>query len=154
MARLAQQPSSGIIKTCALCAEQFECAQGQPGCWCEALVLERQTLADIRAMAYGCLCPTCLSGFAVRERARRNSDADRVNESKAPAVKAKALPKPAVRSRGVSAAWALVALGFFAGALLLGLGTGAASIGPTSIIASLLSHTQVFHVSSPLSSVD
>src|SRR5947208_3182458 len=103
MARLAQQPSSVIIKTCPLCEEQFECAQGQPGCWCEAVVLERQTLADIRGVAYGCLCPNCLSGFAIRERARRNSDTDRVDESKAQAVKAKALPMPAVRSRGVSA---------------------------------------------------
>lgn len=154
MARLAQQPYSGIIKTCPLCEEQFECAQGQPGCWCEAVDLERQTLADIRAVAYGCLCPTCLSGFAASERARRMSEVDGVEESKVPAIRAKALRDPAVRSRGVSAVWALLAMGFLAGALLLGLGTGAASIGPTSIIVSVLSHIQLFHVSAPLSSVD
>lgn len=154
MARLTQPPSSGIVKTCPLCDEQFECAQGQPGCWCEAVVLGRQTLADIRAVAYGCVCHSCLSGFAARERARRNSDLDGPDENKPPAIWAKAIPHAAVRSRGVSAVWASVALGFLAGALLLGLGTGAASIGPASIVASLLSHFHVFHVASPLSSVD
>ncbi|TAN34932.1 iron ABC transporter permease [bacterium] len=151
MARPAQEPSSGIIKTCPLCEEQFECAQGRPGCWCETVVLERQTLAEIRAVAYGCVCPNCLSSFALRESVRRSGDGDGVDGSQAPA---KAPPDIAVRSRGVSAVWAPVALGFLAGALLLGLGTGAASIGPASIIASLLAHIQVFHVSPPLSSVD
>src|SRR5260370_20484200 len=157
MARLAQQPSSGIVKTCPLCEEQFECAQGQPGCWCEAVVLGRQTLADIRAVAYGCVCPSCLSGFAARERARRDSGAGGAggaDGNRAAATWAKALPHSAVRSRGVSALWAFIALVFLAGALLVGLATGAASIGPTSIIASVLSHFQIFHVSSPLSSVD
>lgn len=154
MARLAQQPSSGIVKTCPLCEEQFECAQGQPGCWCEAVVLGRQTLADIRAVAYGCVCPNCLSGFAARERARRDSGAGGADGNRAAATWAKALPHSAVRSRGVSALWAFIALVFLAGALLVGLATGAASIGPTSIIASVLSHFQIFHVSSPLSSVD
>ncbi len=148
------QRSSGIIKTCPLCEEQFECAQGQPGCWCEEVVLGRRTLADIRAVAYGCVCPACLSGFAARERARRDSDLNGVDETTGPVTWAKAVPHAAVRSRGVSALWALVALGSLAGALLLGLGTGAASIGPASIVASLLSHFQVFHVASPLSTVN
>src|SRR5260370_5535074 len=151
MARPALQGYSGIIKTCPLCEEQFECAQGHLGCWCEAVVLGRRTLADIRAVAYGCVCPACLSGFAARERARRDSDLDGVDANTGPVTWAKAVPHSAVRSRGVSAVWALVALGSLAGALLLGLGTGAASIGPASIVASLLSHFQVFHVASPLS---
>jgi iron complex transport system permease protein len=149
MARPAQQRSSGIMKTCPLCDEQFECAQGQPGCWCEMVVLGRRTLADIRAVAYGCVCPACLSGFAARER-----DSDGVDENTGPVTWAKAVPHAAVRSRGVSAVWALVALGSLAGALLVGLGTGATSIGPESIVASLLAHFQVFHVVSPLSTVN
>jgi len=154
MARPALQRYSGIIKTCPLCEEQFECAQGHPGCWCEAVGLGRRTLADIRAVAYGCVCPACLSGFAARERARRDNDLNGVDENTGPVTWAKAVPHAAVRSRGVSAVWALVALGSLAGALLLGLGTGAASIGPASIVASLLSHFQVFHVASPLSTVN
>ncbi len=154
MARIALQRSSGIIKTCPLCDEQFECAQGQPGCWCEAVVLGHGTLADIRAVAYGCVCPACLSGFAARERAGRDSAVDGMDENTGPATWAKALPLPVVRSRGVSALWALIALGCLIGALLVGLGTGAASIGPAEIIASLLSRFQVLHVASPLSTVN
>ena len=154
MARLPAQPPTQILKTCPLCQEQFECAQGQPGCWCESVVLERQTLADIRAVAYGCVCPSCLAGFAAGEHARRNRELDGETENKAQATWAKAVPHSSVRARGVSAVWAVVAVGLLAGALLLGLGTGAASIGPASIVASLLSHFQVFHVASPLSGVD
>ena len=154
MARLAQQTSAGITKTCPLCGKQFRCAQGQPGCWCEAITVRRETLAEIRASARGCICPACLSGFAEKERSGHVSDAQAADENRATTVWAKALPHPAVRSRGVSALWALIALVFLGGALLLGLATGAASIGPASIIASVLSHLPVFHVSSPLGSVD
>jgi iron complex transport system permease protein len=153
MARLAEQTPARITKTCPLCGKQFGCAQGRPGCWCEAVVLQRETLAEIRARADGCICPACLSGFAEKERSR-HSDAEVAGENPAPTIWAKALPHSAVRSRGVSALWALIALIFLAGALLIGLATGAASIGPASIIASVLSHLHVFHISSPLGRVD
>ena len=154
MAGLAQQTSTRVTKTCPLCGHQFGCAQGQPGCWCEAVVLRRETLAEIRAAADGCICPACLSGFAEKERARRDGKADAAEEKKATSTWAKALPHPAIRSRGVSPLWALVAVVFLAAALVLGLATGAASIRPASIVASVLSHLQVFHISSPLSRVD
>src|SRR5260370_9187817 len=154
MARLAQQTSSRIAKICPLCGKPFGCAQGQPGCWCEAVVLRRETLAEIRAAADGCICPACLSAFAAKERSRFEGDADGAGENTATTIWAKALPHSAVRSRGVSALWAFIALVFLAGALLSGLATGAASIGPTSIIGSVISHLQIFHVSSSLSSVD
>jgi iron complex transport system permease protein len=154
MARLAQPTSVQVSKTCPLCGRKFGCAQGQPGCWCEAVVLRRETLGEIRAAADGCICPACLSDFAKRERAGPDGDAGVANESKGAPIWAKALPHAAVRSRGLPALWALIALVFLAGALLLGLATGAAAIGPTTIIASVLSHLQVFHVSSPTSRVD
>src|SRR5260370_21331593 len=77
-----------------------------------------------------------------------------MDENTGPAAWAKALPLPVVRSRGASAWWALIGLGCLIGALLVGLGTGAASIGPAEIIASLLSRFQVLHVASPLSTVN
>src|SRR5712692_6286122 len=154
MARPAQQTPARVTKTCPLCGKQFGCAQGQPGCWCEAVTLRRETLAEIRTAAAGCICPACLSGFAEKERARRDGDADKDSDARAATLWAKALPHSVVRSRGVSALWGLIAVGFLAGALLLGLATGAASIGPPAIIGSVLSHLQVFHVSSPLGTVD
>src|SRR5260370_15044275 len=101
------------------------------------------------------MCPACWSACAKRERARRDPiEAEGPAEDRGAANWAKALRPSAVGSRGVTAVWALIALAFLAGALLLGLATGAASIGPASIIASVLSHLQVFHVSSPLRTVD
>jgi iron complex transport system permease protein len=154
MASSAQQTSSLITKTCPLCGKQFGCAQGEPGCWCEAVVLRRETLAEIRAVTDKCICPACLSAFAETERGTLGGKVDGGSESRAAATWAKALPHSAVRSRGVSALWALITLVFLAGALLVGLATGAASIGPLPITVSVFSHLQVFHVSSPLSSVN
>jgi cobalamin transport system permease protein len=154
MASLAEATSSRITKTCPLCGEKFGCAQGQPGCWCEAVVLRRETLAEIRSATAGCICPTCLAGFADRELVRGDQETGGADETARSAVWAKALPHSAVRSRGVTAMWAAIAAVFLAGALLLGLATGAASIGPASILASVLSHLQLFHVASPLSTVD
>lgn len=151
---MAQQTSIRVSKTCPLCGKRFACAGGQPGCWCEAIVLRRETLDEIRAAADGCICPACLSGFAARERKVSEAEAVDAPANGGTAVWAKALPHPAVRSRGVGPAWALVALAFLGAALLLGLATGAASISPASIVGSVLSHLQVFHVRSPLTSVD
>ncbi len=150
---MAQQTSRRVTKSCPLCGKQFGCAQGQPGCWCEDVVLRRETLGEIRAAADGCICPACLATFADKERAPRENDADGSFENRSALIWAKALPHSAVRSRGVSALWALTAVLFLAGALLTGLATGAASIGATSIIGSVVTHLQVFHLSSPLSSV-
>jgi iron complex transport system permease protein len=154
MARQAQQTPSGIIKTCPLCEQQFECAQGQPGCWCEGTVLERQTLAEIRMVAAGCLCPTCLSSFAERERVRRKRESEVEDHGNGSAAQEKPAPPNEVRSRGATPKWVLAAFAFLAAALLVGLGTGAASIGPAAIITSLLAHFPALHISSPLSSVD
>ncbi len=47
-------------KRCERCGGEFGCADGAPGCWCEGVVLSRDTLAELRALADDCLCPDCL----------------------------------------------------------------------------------------------
>src|SRR5260370_41311380 len=110
MARLAQQTSSRIAKICPLCGKPFGCAQGQPGCWCEAVVLRRETLAEIRAAADGCICPACLSALAAKERSRFGGAADGAGANTAMAIGAKASPHSADRARGVSDMWSLTVL--------------------------------------------
>jgi len=60
----------------------------------------------------------------------------------------------AVRARGVSRPWRLVAGAFLAGSLLVGLGVGPVGIGATGILESALSHLPFLHVHSPLSSLE
>jgi iron complex transport system permease protein len=154
MARLAQQTSERITKTCPLCGKQFGCAEGQPGCWCESVVLRRETLAEIRAAATGCICPACLSGFREKESARTDNRPAVADRFRGTSIWAKALPHAAVRSRGVSPLWALIAVVFLGSALLVSLATGPAAIGPASIVASVLSHLPILHVPTTLSTVD
>jgi iron complex transport system permease protein len=151
---LAQQTSELITKTCPLCGKRFGCAEGQPGCWCEAVVLRRETLAEIRNAASGCICPDCLSGFRDRERARSDNSPDVADRDGGTTIWAKALPHAAVRSRGVSPLWAVIAVVFLATALLVSLATGPAAIGPAAIVASVLSHLPFLHIQTTLSSVD
>jgi len=60
----------------------------------------------------------------------------------------------AVRARGVSRPWRLVAGAFLAGSLLVGLGVGPVGIGAGGIVESALSHVPLLHVHSPLSSLE
>jgi hypothetical protein len=55
-------------KECPRCGGRFGCAQGEPGCWCETIVLSRETLAALRTLADDCLCPTCLEALAAADR--------------------------------------------------------------------------------------
>ena len=59
----------------------------------------------------------------------------------------------AVRARGISRPWRLLAAALLAGALLVGLGVGPVGIGVTGIVESALSHLPFLHVHSPLGSV-
>jgi iron complex transport system permease protein len=133
-------------KRCSLCGAEFGCAQGEPGCWCESVVLHRETLAEIRALAADCLCPACLTSFAERDR------------GEAPAGRAagwaKAVPHTAVRARGVSPAWGLGAVLFVLGSLVFALAIGPVSIGAGGIVESAVSHLPFLHVHSPLTTVE
>src|SRR5262244_3738843 len=142
-----------VIKTCARCGRRFGCGHGEPGCWCEAVLLRPETLAAIRAVSVDCLCPTCLAAFAEKEGATENPAKTDVQKRSATSW-AKALPHAAVRSRGVSVVWGLAAVIFLVGSLLGALAVGPAQIGPASIIGSVLSHLPFLHISSPLRGVD
>ncbi len=139
-------------KRCGLCGRAFGCRQGEPGCWCESVELDRETLARIRALADDCLCPSCLSGFV-----RQGHGADAPGD-KAPPRRggqwAKAIPHAAVRARGVPLVWGACAVAVLGGALLLGLAIGPIGIGAGSIAVSALSHLSPLGVHSPLEAID
>jgi iron complex transport system permease protein len=59
-----------------------------------------------------------------------------------------------VRARGVPRHWALAAVVFMVGALLVGLGIGPVPLGAGAIAESALSHLPLLHVHSPLNSPD
>src|SRR5207248_5771582 len=69
------------------------------------------------------------------------------------AVMATVSAETAVRARGISRPWRLLAAALLAGALLVGLGVGPVGIGVTGIVESALSHLPFLHVHSPLGSV-
>jgi cobalamin transport system permease protein len=133
------------VKGCSRCGKEFGCAQGEPGCWCESVVLDRETLAEIRELADDCLCPDCLTSFAKRDGEAAEGRATKW---------AKAIPHAAVRARGVSLPWALGALAFLVGSLVFALAVGPISIGAGGIVESAVSHLPLLHVHSPLSKVD
>jgi hypothetical protein len=54
--------------SCPVCARAFRCGGGAPGCWCEAIALQPETLAELRTLADACLCPGCLGQLAQRDR--------------------------------------------------------------------------------------
>ena len=139
-------------KRCSRCGRSFGCAHGEPGCWCESVVLRRETLDELRRLADDCLCPACLGDFAKRDRAGVAPAAG--NGASAPSGWAKAIPAAAVRARGTPRLAVLVALLFLVGAMLIGLAVGPVSIGPGSIAASVLSRLPLLHAHTSLSGVD
>ena len=145
---MTELPTKSVLtvpKACSNCGRQFGCAEGAPGCWCESVVLSRETLAELRSFADGCLCPRCLGEFA--ERDRRDSDAGRAGW-------AKAIPDEAVKARGVPPAWGIGALLFLLASLAFALGVGPISIGPWPIVQAALSHLPLLDIHSHLSAVD
>jgi cobalamin transport system permease protein len=132
-------------KVCSRCGKEFGCAQGEPGCWCESIVLRRETLAELRTLADDCLCPTCLAGFAERERQTRG-EAESANGSGKGSTWAKAVPHASIRARGVPRVWGLCTVAFLGGALLVALGIGPVAIGSGAIAESALSHLPWVHL--------
>lgn len=130
-------------KRCSRCGTRFGCAHGDPGCWCESIMLRRETLAELRTLADDCLCPTCLIGYTDCERFADEANA---NGSHRGRVWAKAVPDAAVRARGVPFVWGLCTLVFLVGSLLVALGIGPISIGPVAIAESALGHLPWIHL--------
>ena len=51
-------------KKCSKCNVSFECGNEKPGCWCEDLFLEQETLTKLRKEYDNCLCSNCLKEYA------------------------------------------------------------------------------------------
>jgi cobalamin transport system permease protein len=130
-------------KQCSLCGRRFGCADGEPGCWCEQVVVSPAMLAELRDLATDCLCPACLSDVAERDQGPVRAGRS-----------AKAIPHAAVRARGVPAAWGIASAGVLVAALLVGLGVGPISISVWHIAQSALAHVPFSHVHSPLNTAD
>jgi iron complex transport system permease protein len=155
MVEQRERPLPSRRKQCPRCGAEFGCAEGASGCWCESVVLRRETLAEIRALADDCLCPDCLTGFANRDRDELPADGTSTLEGGASATRwAKAIPDAAVRARGVPPVWGLCAVLFVLGSMLFALAVGPISIATGSIVESVLSRLPLLHVHSPLSAVD
>lgn len=134
---LEQREQSGLRrKQCSRCGTEFGCARGEPGCWCESIVLRRETLAELQTLADDCLCPTCLAGFAERD-ARLAGEAS-ASGARGGRTWAKTVPDAAVRARGVPLVWGLCILLLLVGSLLVALAIGPISIGPVAIVESAL----------------
>ena len=115
-------------KRCPRCGDDFGCAEGEPGCWCETVAIPRETLTELRSLADDCFCPACLRSFA---------------EQGAP-----------VRARGLPVVWAVGAFAFLVAAVLVAIGIGPIGIGVGAIVESAFSHVPLVHVRSHLDAVD
>jgi hypothetical protein len=51
-------------KTCEKCGSMFACGASESSCWCDAVKLSAEALAQLRATYRDCLCPECLPSFA------------------------------------------------------------------------------------------
>jgi iron complex transport system permease protein len=136
-----------VSKECLQCGEQFDCLQGEPGCWCEDITLPAGSLATLGTVADECLCLACLSGYAKQAVQAGPDKPCRANW-------AKAVPDAAVKARGLRPAWALVACAFLLAALLVALATGPLPIGAGAIAQSALSYLPVIHVHSQLDALE
>ena len=146
-------PRARSLKTCPACDEQFGCAEGAAGCWCESVLLSGQALSDIRAMTESCLCPRCLTGFAVRDRVKLPPPSVDFVEGTGQGTREATIPEPPIQARGVSLVWWLGGGAFLIGSMILAIGIGPVSIHPGPLIQSALSHLPLLHVRSPLSPV-
>lgn len=132
------------LKPCEGCSEDFACSEGEPGCWCEGFELRHESHVALRALARDCFCPTCLAGLAEPARPEQDAETPVGPPARPPA------PVSEARARGIPRRWALLALVFLAGALLVGLVTGPVAIGLGGIGRSTLAHLPLLHVHSPL----
>jgi iron complex transport system permease protein len=120
-------------KICSFCDASFDCHEGGPGCWCESIVLTRDTLAELRALSEDCVCADCLQDLA-----------------EAPASDA---PGSKVRARGLQPRWLVAASVLLVTAVVVGLCTGPVAIAPGSIARSALRWLPWIHVRAGLTSV-
>jgi hypothetical protein len=56
-----------MVKSCSKCLVSFDCCNEKPGCWCEELYLDIETLKQLKGTFDNCLCPKCLKEYAQKE---------------------------------------------------------------------------------------
>ena len=119
------------LKDCPLCTRTFACANEPAGCWCERVDVPTLGLRALRAAgADGCVCQSCLDGFA-----------------------AAPIGDHAIEARGVPRRW--LAAGFVAllAAMAAGLILGPVSIPLGGLLRSLADQLPWVHVHSGLPAV-
>ena len=52
---------------CEGCGASFGCGARESGCWCAAVKLSAEALAELRERYSSCLCRACLERLAARE---------------------------------------------------------------------------------------
>jgi len=144
MVEQREQPRVTRRRRCALCAARFECGDGEPGCWCDAITVSHEALAEIRSLGDDCLCPECRHGFAAADASRAGAGGGR---------SARAIPHADVRARGMPPLAGLVAALVLLAALLFALSIGPVAIPVGAIARSALAAIPFLHVHSPLGSL-
>ncbi len=51
------------IKRCSKCEAAFECCSDRPGCWCEQVFVDANTLQELKKNYNNCLCSRCLREY-------------------------------------------------------------------------------------------
>jgi hypothetical protein len=51
-----------------MCNTDFECCNEKPGCWCESLTIDIETLNNLKKNYNNCLCPVCLATYTTNEK--------------------------------------------------------------------------------------
>ena len=60
-----KQPKQAI---CPKCGTEFTCSTATGSCWCMEYKLSSEMLKRLREKYATCLCPTCLSQFAEKDK--------------------------------------------------------------------------------------
>lgn len=55
------------VKSCSKCNVTFQCGCDKQGCWCEGLMVEKNTLEQLKVEFDNCLCPACLEQYSVKD---------------------------------------------------------------------------------------
>lgn len=53
-------------KICESCGEEFSCGAKLGECWCFAVEMKAETLAELKENFNACLCENCLSNYKLK----------------------------------------------------------------------------------------